>query len=125
MMNDLNSVLFEGALTRDPVLTHDLKGNPRCLLAIASKQMRKGENGMETRTTEIIAYAEHGLAESCAAAARKGRQIKVVGSLAILQGKDAAGRDTAQMAIEAAHFELRPELTMKPEKKPSHDILSR
>jgi single-strand DNA-binding protein len=125
MLSDMNSIIFEGTLTRDPVLTRDPKGTPRCLLAIASKRMLKGENGMETRTTEMLAYTEHGFAEPCAAAARKGRKIRVVGSLAILQGKDAAGRDTAQMAIEAAHFELKPELTMIPEKKPSHDVLSR
>jgi single-strand DNA-binding protein len=124
-MNDLNSVIFEGTLTRDPALSRDQNGAPRCLLAVASERTLKGENGMEKRTTEMIAYTENALAERCAAVCRKGRKIKIVGSLALLQGKGADGVNREQMAIEALHFELRQELAVKPEKKPSHDFLSR
>jgi single-strand DNA-binding protein len=124
-MNDLNSIIFEGTLTRDPVLSRDQNGVPRCLLAVASERAREAENGRGKRTTEIIAYTENALAEQCAAVCRKGRKIKIVGSLALLQGKGADGINREQIAIEAAHFELRQELTVKPEKKPSHDFLSR
>jgi single-strand DNA-binding protein len=40
-MNNLNSVLIEGNLTRDPLLTSTSKGTPHCSLTIASNRFRK------------------------------------------------------------------------------------
>jgi single-strand DNA-binding protein len=124
-MNDLNSVLLEGTLTKDPVCSRDGKGVPRCLLSVASERYLKGENGMEKQTTGIQILTKGKTAEQCAKRCRQGGKIRAVGSLRILRGKDAEGRDAAQAVIDAEYVEIKPEMTAKQEKEPSHEFFSR
>jgi single-strand DNA-binding protein len=124
-LNDLNSVLLEGTLTKDPALSHDAKGKPHCFLVIASERYLQQETGMEKQTTAMHVYTKGRLAEQCMKLCREGRKIRVVGRIQTLGGKNAQGLDAAQVVIEAEHVEVKPELTRKQEKGPSYDSLSR
>jgi single-strand DNA-binding protein len=124
-MNDLNSVLLEGTLTKDPVLSHDQNGTPNCLLSIASERYLKRKNGIEKQTTAMCVYTHGKMAEQCAKLCHQRRKIRVVGCLQTLRGKNEEGRGMAQVVIDAEHVEIKPELTAKQEKEPSHDFFSR
>jgi single-stranded DNA-binding protein len=124
-MNDLNSVLLEGTLAKDPVLSHDKNGVPHCLLVITTERYSRGENGMEKRTTVMYVDMKSKMAEQCMQFCHQGRKIRVVGSLQMLRGKDAEGRDVTQIGIEGEHIEVKPELTKNREKEPSHESFER
>jgi single-stranded DNA-binding protein len=124
-MNDLNSVLLEGTLTQDPVLSHDPKGSPHCLLVISSERYLRGENGIEKRTTGMHIDSKGKIAEQCAKLCRRGSKIRVVGFLQALRGKNEAGRDAAQLVIEAEHVEIKPKPAVKQEKDTSYESYSR
>jgi single-stranded DNA-binding protein len=124
-MHDLNSVLLEGTLTNDPVLSRDKNGVPHCLLIITSERYRKREDGMEKRALATYVDTKSKLAEQCMQHCHQGSKIRVVGSLQMLRGKDAEGRDIAQIGIDAEHLEVRPELTKKQEKEPAHESFER
>jgi single-strand DNA-binding protein len=124
-MNDLNSILLEGTVTKDPVFSHDKQGKPRCLLAIESEHYLKRADKMEKRTTGMGVYVEGKLAETCRQLCHQGRKIRVVGSLQIMRGTNMEGRDTAQVVIDAKHIEVKPELSVKQEEEQSYDNFSR
>jgi single-strand DNA-binding protein len=124
-LNDLNSVLLEGTVVKDPVLSHDQKGVPRCILFITSERYLKQENGIEKRTIATHINTKGKLAEQCVKLCRRGRKIRAVGSLQLLRGKDKEGRDTEQMVIDAVHIETKPEMTAKREKEPSRESYER
>jgi single-strand DNA-binding protein len=124
-LNDMNSVILEGSLTKDPVLSHDQKGAPRCLMVITSERYIRGERGIEKQTTGMTVYTKSKLAEQSMRLCRQGRKIRVVGCLQTLRGKDAEGRDVTHVVINAAHLEVKPEFTQKQEKKPAHESYSR
>jgi single-strand DNA-binding protein len=124
-LNDMNSVVLEGTLTKDPVLSHDQKGAPRCLMVIASERYLRGENGREKQTTGMSVCTKSKPAEQSMRLCRQGRKIRVVGCLQTLRGKDIEGRDVTQTVINAEHFEVKPEFTKKQEKKPAHESYGR
>jgi single-stranded DNA-binding protein len=124
-MNDLNSILLEGTLAQDPVLSHDEKGVPRCLFSITSDRYLKRDNDIKKQTIGIPIHTEGKMAEQCANTCRQGRKIRVVGCLDRLTGINGKGREAAQLVIRAEHFELKPELSVKREKESSLDGFSR
>jgi single-strand DNA-binding protein len=124
-LNDMNSVVFEGTLIKDPTLSHDQKGAPRCLLVIASERCLRGENGMEKQITGMSVYTKNKLAEQSIRLCRQGRKIRVIGCLQTVRAKDAEGRDVTQTVIDAEHFEVKPEFTKKQKKEPAHESYDR
>jgi single-stranded DNA-binding protein len=59
-MNNLNSVLIEGNLTRDPLLTSTSKGTPYCAFTIASNRFYKHDVGLEKEVSflEVESWAK-------------------------------------------------------------------
>lgn len=124
-MNDLNSILLEGTLAKDPELSPDANGGSRCFLSIASdRYVRRGDR-MEKEITGVHAYTEGKLAGQCMAQGHQGRKIRVVGRLKTLHGKDTGGRDAERVIIEAEHVEFRPEPAVKKEPAQSHESFER
>lgn len=106
-MNNLNSVLLEGNLCRDPELRYTPKGTPVCTLVLASNRSYKveGERHEEVSFIETTAWGK--LAAVCAEHLTKGRGVRVVGRLK-QERWEADGSSRAKVLIVAEHVEFQP-----------------
>ncbi|MDA3950402.1 MAG: single-stranded DNA-binding protein [Spirochaeta sp.] len=107
-MNDLNSILMEGNLTRDPVLSTTPTGTPVCNFSVGSHHLYKkdDEQRKDTSFFDVEVWAKMG--ENCAEYLRKGRGVRVVGRLKQDRWKDGEGRPRSRVKIVAEHVEFRP-----------------
>ena len=109
-MNNLNSILIEGNLTRDPVIRETPKGTQVCSFSVASNRYYKqsGESQQEVSFFDVEVWA--GLAETCAAYLEKGRGVRVVGRLKQDRWMDTEGKPQSRIKIIAEHVEFKPVL---------------
>lgn len=109
-MNNLNSILVEGNLTRDPVIRETPKGTPVCSFSVASNRYYKqsGESQQEVSFFDVEVWA--GLAETCATYLEKGRGVRVVGRLKQDRWQDTDGKPQSRIKIIAEHVEFKPVL---------------
>ena len=116
-MNNLNSILIEGNLVKDPLLRQTPKGTQVCTLRLASNRYYKQETGFEKEVSyfEVETWAR--LAEACYAKGKKGRGVRVVGRLKQDRWNDPEGKLRSKITIVAEHVEFRPEF--KKDSKPA------
>ena len=107
-MNNLNSVLLEGNLCRDPELRHTPKGTPVCTLVLASNRSYKveGERQEEVSFVETTTWGK--LATVCAEHLAKGRGVRVVGRLKQERWEDPEGNSRAKVVVVAEQVEFQP-----------------
>jgi len=108
-MNNLNSILIEGTLVRDPVLRQTPKGKAICKFSLASNRFYKQDDGMEKEVSFFEVEAWSKLGESCNEKGRKGRGVRVVGRLKQDRWNGADGKPQSRVLIVAEHVEFRPE----------------
>lgn len=107
-MNNLNSVLVEGNLTRDPELAYTTQGTARTRLGVAChRSFRKDDEYQEeTSFFEVTVWGRQ--AEVCAEYLSKGRPVRVVGRLRQDRWEDQDGNPRARVTIVAEHVEFGP-----------------
>ena len=107
-MNNLNSVLLEGNLCRDPELRYTPKGTPTCTLVLSSSRSYKvdGERHEEVSFVEATTWGK--LAQVCAEHLHKSRGVRVVGRIKQERWEDADGTARAKVVIVAEHVEFQP-----------------
>ena len=108
-MNNLNSVLLEGNLCRDPELRYTPKGTPVCSLVVASNRSYKVESERQEEVSFIETTTWGKLATVCAEYLAKGRGVRVVGRLKQERWEDAEGNPRAKVLIVAEHVEFQPQ----------------
>jgi single-strand DNA-binding protein len=108
-MNNLNSILIEGNLVRDPALRSTAKGSAVCTFSLASNRYHKHENGVEQEVSFFDVEAWAKLAETCQSMGRKGRGVRVVGRLKQNRWNDDEGKVHSKVSIVAEHIEFRPD----------------
>jgi single-strand DNA-binding protein len=108
-MNNLNSVLIEGNLVRDPLFRMTAKGIAFCTFSIATNRFYKQEGTMEKETSYFDVETWTKLAEKSKMYGHKGRGVRVVGRLKQNRWTDADGKAKFRVAIVAEHLEFRPE----------------
>ena len=110
-MNNLNSILIEGNLTRDPVLATTPKGTPVCNFSVASNRFYKQdtEGRKEVSFFDVEVWAK--LANQCGEYLSKGRGVRVVGRLKQDRWTDAEGKNHSRVKIVGEHVEFRPKFT--------------
>ncbi|MDR0316170.1 MAG: single-stranded DNA-binding protein [Treponema sp.] len=108
-MNNLNSILIEGNLVRDPLLRSTPKGTPVCTFCLASNRFFKQDSGLEKEVSffEVETWAK--LAEACYNMGHKGRGVRVVGRLKQDRWTGTDGKTHSRITIVAEHVEFRPE----------------
>ena len=108
-MNNLNSILLEGNLVRDPELSYTPKGTPVCSFSVATNRyFKQGEEfQQEVSFFDISAWSR--LAEVCAEYLKKGRGVRVVGRLKQDRWEDPEGKSHTRVVIIAEHVEFKPE----------------
>ena len=108
LLNNLNSILLEGNLTRDPELRYTPAGTPVCSLVVASCRTYK-LNGERTEEVSFIEATTWGkLAEVCAEHLTKSRGVRVVGRIKQERWEDADGNARSKVVIVAEHVEFQP-----------------
>ena len=114
IMNNLNSILIEGNLVRDPVFRTTPKGTGVCKFPLASNRFYKQENGLEKEVSFFDVESWGKLAENVNNKGRKGRGVRVVGRLKQERWQNNEGKDMAKVVIVAEHVEFRPDTTKQP-----------
>jgi single-strand DNA-binding protein len=108
-MNNLNSILIEGNLVKDPILRSTPKGTQVCSLRLASNRYYKQETGFEREVSFFDVETWARLAEACYAKGKKGRGVRVVGRLKQDRWNSPDGKMQSKISIVAEHVEFRPE----------------
>lgn len=107
-VNNLNSILLEGNLCREPELRYTTKGTPTCTLVVSSVRTYKleGERHEEVSFFESTTFGK--LATVCAEHLTKGRGVRVVGRIKQERWDDADGNARCKVVIVAEHVEFQP-----------------
>ena len=110
-MNNLNSILLEGNLTRDPELRHTPAGTPVCTLRVGSLRTYKCAGKRREEVTFVETETCGRLATVCAEHLRKGSGVRVIGRLK--QGtRQEDGAPVLMIAAE--HVEFQPRRAHRP-----------
>ena len=118
-MNNLNSVLIEGNMVRDPLIRSTQKGTSVGNFSIASNRFYKKdkqEAGFEQETGFFEVEVWGKLADICSTQGRKGRGVRVVGRLKQEHWTGIDGKNHSKVAIVAEHVEYRPDFKKSGEK---------
>lgn len=107
-MNDLNSIILEGNLTKDPVVDSTPKGTSVCHFTVASNRFYKsdGERQEEVGYFDVEVWSR--LAETCGEYLEKGRGVRVVGRLKQDRWTNPEGESRSRIRIVGEHVEFRP-----------------
>ncbi|HSV56365.1 MAG TPA: single-stranded DNA-binding protein [Magnetospirillaceae bacterium] len=107
-MNNLNSILLEGNLVRDPDLKATPSGTPVCTFAVASNRWYKQNEQLEKEVSFFDVEAWSKLAQTCGDMLKKGRGVRVVGRLKQDRWNDGEGKPHNKVKIVAEHVEFKP-----------------
>jgi single-strand DNA-binding protein len=108
-MNNLNSILIEGNLVRDPLFRTTPKGTPLCTFSLASNRFFRQDSGLEKEVGFFDVETWAKLAEACYNKGHKGRGVRVVGRLKQERWNDSEGKLRSKITIVAEHVEFRPD----------------
>ena len=108
-MNNLNSILIEGNLVRDPLFRTTPKGTSLCTFTLASNRFFKQDSGLEKEVSFFDVESWARLAENCYNLGRKGRGVRVVGRLKQERWNGSDGKTHSKVAIVAEHVEFKPD----------------
>ena len=108
-MNNLNSILIEGNIVRDPMIRQTPRGGSICDFPIATSRFFKDEGGLEKEVSFFGIESCGKLAEKCYNTGKKGRGVRVVGRLKQDHWTDANSKTHTRVVIVAEHVEFRPE----------------
>jgi len=108
-MNNLNSILIEGNMVREPQYRTTPKGTPVCTFRLASNRFFRQDNGYEREVSFFDVETWAKLADTCNNMGKKGRGVRVVGRLKEDRWTGNDGRPHSRISIVAEHVEFRPE----------------
>ena len=109
-MNNLNSILVEGNLVRDPELSYTTKGMAVCKFSVACNRFYKQDQEFQKEVSYFDVTTWSRLAETCSQYLKKGRGVRVVGRLKQDRWTDAEGKGRSKILIVAEHVEFKPQL---------------
>jgi single-strand DNA-binding protein len=108
MLSNLNSIIIEGNLVRDPALKTTPNGYPVCSFALASNRFFKQNEETEKEVSFFDIETWSKLAQTCGDVLKKGRGVRVVGRLKQDRWLDNAGKNQSRIKIVAEHVEFKP-----------------
>jgi len=117
-MNQLNSIILEGNLVRDAVLSEPADGFKVTKMTIAVNRFYKNHNDEGVEEVSFFDVETYGkAAEYCEKKATKGRGIRVVGRLKQSVWKDDNGKAYSKVYVVAEHIEYKPVFQKKEDKE--------
>jgi single-strand DNA-binding protein len=108
VLNNLNSIIVEGNLVRDPVLKTIPNGHQVCSFSVASNRFYRQNDETEKEVSFFDVETWSRLAQTCAETLKKGRGVRVVGRLKQDRWEDTSGKTQAKIKIVAEHVEFKP-----------------
>ena len=108
-MNNLNSILIEGNLVKDPELSYTAKGTAVCKFSVACNRAFKQDDQLQKEVSFFDVSTWTRLAEVCGEYLKKGRGVRVVGRLKQDKWTDADGKPHSRIFIVAEHVEFKPQ----------------
>jgi single-strand DNA-binding protein len=109
IMNNLNSVLIEGNLVRDPLFRTTPKGTSLCTFSLACNRYYRQEAALEREVSFLDVETWAKLAENCSNLGHKGRGVRVVGRIKQERWTGTDGKPHTKVIIVAEHVEFKPE----------------
>ena len=109
-MNNLNSILIEGNLVKDPELSYTPKGTAVCKFTVACNRAFKQDDQLQKEVSFFDVSTWTRLAEVCGEYLKKGRGVRVVGRLKQDRWTDTDGKPHSRVLIVAEHVEFKPQL---------------
>jgi single-strand DNA-binding protein len=109
VMSNLNSILIEGNMVREPQYRTTPKGTPVCTFSLASNRYFRHDNGYEREVSFFDVETWAKLADTCNTQGKKGRGVRVVGRLKQDRWTDNDGKPRSRISIVAEHVEFRPD----------------
>lgn len=106
-MNNLNSIILEGNLTRDPLMDTTPKGTAVCHFTVASNRYYKSEGERQEEVGFFDVEVWSRLAETCGEYLTKGRGVRVVGRLKQDRWANPEGEPRSRVRIVGEHVEFR------------------
>jgi len=116
-MNNLNSILIEGTLTKDAVFKTTPKGGSVCTFSIACNRFFKQGEDFEKEVSYFDVQTWAKLAEACYNKGSKGRGVRVVGRMKQERWNDPEGKSRNKVVIVAEHVEFRPDFKKEKEEQ--------
>ena len=107
-MNSVNSVIIEGNLVRDPVLTETPKGTKVCNFTVASNRYYKQDEEYQKEVTFLDVETWTRLATYSESNFSKGKGIRIVGRLKQDRWEDKEGNPRSRLKLVAEYVEKRP-----------------
>ncbi len=106
-MNNLNSIILEGNLTKDPELKQTPRGTPVCRFTVASNRFYKTEDERREEVSFFEVEVWSRLAETCGEYLSKGRGVRVVGRLKQDRWAATDGSLRSRIHIVGEHVEFQ------------------
>ncbi len=106
-MNNLNSIILEGNLTKDPELKQTPRGTPVCHFTVASNRFYKTEEERREEVSFFEVEVWSRLAETCGEYLSKGRGVRVVGRLKQDRWAATDGSLRSRIHIVGEHVEFQ------------------
>jgi single-strand DNA-binding protein len=116
-MSNLNSVLIEGTLLDEPLFRYTPKGSLVCTFRIVNSRREQMIAGGEMKDLCFTIEAWGRLADMCEKYGKKGRGIRVVGTLKQDRWTGTDGKPHEKISIVAEHVEWRPKVNDSTEGK--------
>ncbi len=113
-MNNLNSILVEGNLVRDPELSYTPKAIAVCKFSVGCNRSWKQDDEVQKEVSFFDITAWNRLAETCGEYLKKGRGVRVVGRLKQDRWTDQEGKQHSRVLIIAEHVEFKPQFKKQP-----------
>ena len=110
IMNNLNSIILEGNLTKDALLLDATETFKVCKFSIAVNRWYKNSKDEGVEEVSFFDGECYGkMAETCAKKGTKGRGLRVVGRLKQNTWKDEEGKSHSKVIVIAEHIEYKPQ----------------
>lgn len=111
-MNQLNSLIIEGNVTKEPELKETPNGFKVCVVPVAVNRFYKNSKGEGVNEVSYFNVETFGkMAETCAKNCEKGRGLRVVGRLKQSRWQTEDGKTTSRVSIIAEHVEFKKKLS--------------
>jgi single-strand DNA-binding protein len=108
-MNNLNSVLLEGNLVRDPEISYSNNSLAFCRFSVATNRYYKQNNKYEQEVSYFDVKTWGKQAEICNEYLKKGRGVRIIGRLKQDRWKADDGVNRSKVVVYAEHVEFKPQ----------------
>lgn len=110
-MNQLNSIILEGNVTRKAEINQTPHGFKACKIPIAVNRFYKSIDGKRVQEVSFFDVEAFGkLADFSEKNVEIGRGIRIVGRLKQGRWKNAEGKTRSRVSVIAEHIEFRPRI---------------